>query len=221
LLGRFNTIHREYKKDLKQTKPQGDLSEDVRSTVEAELVFIDRERILLQNHVDQLRDRLKQSRQQFNNEKKKPENGKAFGQPLRAKSDKILKERGIDRAAQFGGDLEGNGIQKLMTEAISIIDDIEEQVLGMERVARTNEKIKDMCEKHRQLFTCWDGYFSGLRTKRYNLTDEFANKTKEFLVQSVLLERHLGMSITPKTSSRSGFGLSGTIWHDENLERNS
>jgi hypothetical protein len=86
-----------------------------------------------------------------------------------------------------------------MTEAISIIDDIEEQVLGMEQVAGTNEEIEDMCEKHRQLFTCWDGYFSGLRTKRYHLTDEIANKTKEFLVRSVLLERHLGMSITPKT----------------------
>jgi hypothetical protein len=83
-LGRFNTIHREYKKDLKQTKRQRNLSEDVCSTVEAELVFIDREQILLQNHVDQLRDRLKQSRQKFNDEKKKPENGKAFGQPLRA-----------------------------------------------------------------------------------------------------------------------------------------
>jgi hypothetical protein len=152
-----------------------------------------------QNHVDQLRDRLKQSRQKFNGEKKKPENGKAFGQPLRAKSDKILKERGIDQAAQFGSNLEGNGIRKLMTEAISIIDDIEEQVLGMERVAGTNEEIKDMCEKHRQLFTCWDKYFSGLRMKRYHLTDEIANKTKEFLVRSVLLERHLGMSITPKT----------------------
>jgi hypothetical protein len=83
--------------------------------------------------------------------------------------------------------------------AFGRIDDIEEQVLGMERVAGTKEEIEDMCEKHCQLFTCWDGYFSGLRTKRYHLTDEIANKTKEFLVQSVLLERHLGMSITPKT----------------------
>jgi hypothetical protein len=30
--------------------------------------------------------------------------------------------------AQFGGDLEGNGIRKLMAEAFSIIDDIKEQV---------------------------------------------------------------------------------------------
>jgi hypothetical protein len=31
------------------------------------------------------------------------------------------------------------------------------------------------------------------------LTDAIAKKTKGFLVRSVLLERHLGMSITPKT----------------------
>jgi hypothetical protein len=50
------------------------------------------------------------------------------GQPLRAKSDEILKKRGVGRAAQFRGDLEGNGIRKLMAEAVSIIDDIKEQV---------------------------------------------------------------------------------------------
>jgi hypothetical protein len=71
--------------------------------------------------------------------------------------------------------------------------------LGTERVAGTNEEIANMCEKHRQLFICWDGYFSGLRTKHFHLTDAIAKKTKEFLVRSVLLERHLGMSITPKT----------------------
>jgi hypothetical protein len=69
----------------------------------------------------------------------------------------------------------------------------------MDRVAGTDEDIKDVCEKHRQLFLCWDGYFSGLRIKRFHLTDEKARKTKEFLDRSVMLERHLGMSITPKT----------------------
>jgi hypothetical protein len=70
--------------------------------------------------------------------------------------------------------------------------------LGTERVAGTDEEIADMCEKHHQLFICWDGYFSGLRTKRFHLTDAIAKKTKEFLLRSVLLERHLGMSIHQK-----------------------
>jgi hypothetical protein len=72
--------------------------------------------------------------------------------------------------------------------------------LGTERVAGTDEEVKNMCAKHRQLLICWDGYFSGLRTKRFHLTDANAKKTKEFLVvRSLLLEIHLGMSITPKT----------------------
>ncbi len=71
--------------------------------------------------------------------------------------------------------------------------------MGTERVAGTDEEIANMCEKHRQLFICMDVYFSGLRTKRFHLTDAIAKKTKEFLVRSVLLERYLGMSITPKT----------------------
>jgi hypothetical protein len=50
------------------------------------------------------------------------------------------------------------------------------------------------------VFICWDGYFSGLRTKRFQLTDAIAKKTKEFLiVRSILLERHLCVNITPKS----------------------
>ena len=165
----------------------------------SQIVFIEQERNILQVRFDKSKEKLKPAKQKFKDETKKTENSKAFGQPLRAKSDEILKKRGIGRAAQFGGDLEGNGIRKLMAEAVSIIDDIEEQVLGSERVAGTDEEIQNMCEKHRQLFLCWDGYFSGLRTKRSHLTDAIAKKTKEFLVRSILLERHLGMSVTPET----------------------
>jgi hypothetical protein len=60
----------------------------------------------------------------------------------------------------------------------------------MERVPGTDEEIANMCEKHRQLFICWDGYFSGLQTKRFHLTDAIVKKTKEFLVRSVVLDRH-------------------------------
>jgi hypothetical protein len=41
-------------------------------------------------------------------EKKKPENGKAFGQPANAKMDGTLKKNETDRAAQFGGIIEGS-----------------------------------------------------------------------------------------------------------------
>jgi hypothetical protein len=68
------------------------------------------------------------------------------------------------------------------------------------RVAGIDEEmIEDVCEKHCQLVLCWDGYFSGLRTKRFHLTDGITRETKAYLYRSILLERHLGMSITPKT----------------------
>ena len=198
-LGRFNTINREYEKDLKKTKRSQILSEDVCATVEAELGFIDKEQTQLQLNVDKLKEELKGARQQFKDKKKKPENSKANGQPLRAKSDAALKRRGIDQAANFGGDLEGNRVRKLMAEAPAIIAEIEAYVLGMEmRVAGSNEEIKVVCEKHRQFFLCWE-YFSGLRTKRFHLMDAISRKMKAYLYRSILLERHLGMSITPKT----------------------
>jgi hypothetical protein len=56
---------------------------------------------MLQVRVDKMKDKLKPPKQQFKDEKKKTENSKAIGQPLRAKSDEILKKQGIDRAAQF------------------------------------------------------------------------------------------------------------------------
>ena len=86
-----------------------------------------------------------------------------------------------------------------MAEATAIIDDMEVAMLEMDRVAGTDDEIRDVCEKHRQLFLCWDGYFSGLRTKRFHLTDEITRKTKQFLAKSIALERHLCMSITPKS----------------------
>jgi hypothetical protein len=149
----------------------------------------------------EIKNRLEASQQKFSNEKKKPANDKAFGQPLRAtKCDDILKKKGIDQTAQFGGDLEGNGIRNIMVEATSImIDEIENTIFGMYRVVGMDDKIRNVFERHHQLFLCWNGYFSGLRTKRFHLTDEIVTKMKKYLERSLLLERHLSMSITPKS----------------------
>jgi hypothetical protein len=57
---------------------------------------------------------LKQAKNEFSDKKKKPVNSKAFGQPLQAKYNKILKKKGINQAAQLGGDLESNGVRRLL-----------------------------------------------------------------------------------------------------------
>jgi hypothetical protein len=95
---------------------------------------------------------------------------------LRAKCNKILKKKGIDRAAQFGDNLEGNGVWRLVAEATAIIDDMEVAILEMDRVAGIYAEIWDICKKYRHLFLCWDGYFSGLRTKQFHLKDEITKK---------------------------------------------
>jgi hypothetical protein len=73
-----------------------------------------------------LKEELKPAKQQFKEEKMKPKNSKAVSQPLRAKSDVTLKKRDINQAGQCVGNLEGNGVQKSMAEAPSIIAKIEE-----------------------------------------------------------------------------------------------
>jgi len=175
---------------------------DCSEEVGALLKSIGDERHLLQEAVESSKEKLRGAKSTFAKAKSQPENSKADGQPLRAKIDETLKKYGIDRAAQFGGDIEGNGARKLMSECTDIIGDIEKYVLSLSSTAGvigTEEQLKDVCEKHRQLFLCLDGYFSGLRTKRFHVTEEITLKTIAFLERSVALERHLCMSITPKT----------------------
>jgi hypothetical protein len=54
----------------------------------------------------------------FAAKKKKPEIGKAFGQPINARMDEVLEKHGIDRAAMFGGTIEENGTRILMAELV-------------------------------------------------------------------------------------------------------
>jgi hypothetical protein len=79
---------------------------------------------------------------------------------------------GVDRAAQFGGTIEGNVAHALMEKYIAIIDEMVEAVLeAPTRVAGT-----DVGQMHRHLLLSLDGYFRGLRTKWFHLTPEILEK---------------------------------------------
>jgi hypothetical protein len=78
-------------------------------TVELELADIIKERSTLQDAVPTTKNEHSEAKKQFAEEKKKPENGKAFGQPVNAKIDDVLKKNGIDQAAMFGGTIKENG----------------------------------------------------------------------------------------------------------------
>jgi hypothetical protein len=137
----------------------------------------------------------------FAAEKKKPENKKAFGQPINAKMDEVLKKNGIDQAAMFGGTIEGNGARKLMENTDAIINKMEEHVLNAPtRFAGTNDEICHVGETHRRLLHSLDGYlFSCLRTERFHLTLEIVEKGKEFHDQVLAHERYLRMRVTTKS----------------------
>ena len=142
------------------------------------------ERTLLQDAVPRTKALQSQAKKQFAAESKKPENGKAFGQPINAKMDEVLKRNGIDRVAQFGGTIEGNGARTLMEKCHAIIDKIEEHVLQASTrvavtddivVAGTDDEIRYVGKMHKHLLTSLDGYFSALRTKQFHLTPDLRN----------------------------------------------
>jgi hypothetical protein len=111
-----------------------------------------------------------------------------------------LKKNGIDRAAMFGGTIEGNGARKLMENADAIIQEMEQHVLeATTRFAGTDEQIRHVGSAHRHLLHSLDGYFSSLRTKRFHLTPAILQKGKEFRDRILALERYLGMSVTTKS----------------------
>jgi hypothetical protein len=176
------------------------LTDAHRDILESELADIAEERTRLQDAVPQTKNANGEAKKAFLEEKKKPENGKAFGQPINAKMDEVLKKSGIDRAAMFGGTIEGNGARKLMDNADAIINEMEEHVLqSTTRFAGTNEEIRHVGETHRHLLHCLSGYFSCLRTKRFHLTPEIVQKGKRFRDQVLAHERYLGMSMTTKS----------------------
>ena len=143
-LAQFNMVTSECEKDLKRQRKRNDLSDADRAIVEIEMVDVAEERTLLQDAVPRTKAEHVEAKQLLAAERKKPENGKAFGQPVNSKMDDVLKREGIDRAAQFGGTIEGNGARVLMEKCVTIIDEMVEFVLqapAATRVAGTDEEV--------------------------------------------------------------------------------
>jgi hypothetical protein len=62
-----------------------------------------------------------------------------------------------------------------MAEADAIMKEIGDYVFQLpveQRLVGIQDEMQAECEHHQQLMLCLDGYFSGLQTKRYHLTDK-------------------------------------------------
>jgi hypothetical protein len=128
-----------------------------------------------------------------------------------------LKRHGIDRAAQFGGALAGNGCRRLMADAISIVNEIEVYVFSLpveQRMVGTKAQIQAVCEQHKNLLLCLDGFFSGMRTKRFQMTREITAKTIQYRNRSLAIMRHLSMSVTPKDHCIEDHAVQLMILHE-------
>jgi hypothetical protein len=114
--------------------------------------------------------------------------------------DDLLKKNGIDRAAMFGGTIEGNGARKLMENFYAIITEMDEYGLGAPtRIAGTDAEIPHVGKTHRDLLTCLDGFFSFLQEKRFHVTPEIVEKGIMFRDRVLAHERYLGMNMTTKS----------------------
>jgi hypothetical protein len=82
----FTMVMSEYEKDPKRQQKRNTLSDADRVIVVSELADIVEERTHLQAAVPETKNNYAQAKKLFAAEKKKAENGKAFGQPINAKN---------------------------------------------------------------------------------------------------------------------------------------
>ena len=213
--GQVRDFVRESKKALRR-KGANALGDVQRQMLTVDLEKIETEIARLQEDVDSCKESREASKETFEREAAKDENSKAFGQPIRKAIEQILKKHGIDKGAAFGGDIQGNACRKLMEKAGAIVDEVKQYMTLPEtaatRVVGTEQEILDRCDLYSNLLTAFDGCISGLRTKRYHVTDEIVDQTERYVKKVMELSRYLGLSVTPKQATLFGVpcGLSST-----------
>jgi hypothetical protein len=201
-LANFLMHNRVYISDLKrQRRRTRILPQETQDLVAIELQLLEEEQKQLQDIVDTHKQSLAEAKKRLVVEQGKEENSKAWGQPIRAKVDEVMYNHGIDRSAAFGGKIDGNDCRRLMGNAHTIVQEVMEFVLASESKVEgmSDELICKVCEAHKCYLQAFDGYLSGMITKRYHLTDEIAAKTRQYRDKCLELERYLQLSITPKS----------------------
>jgi hypothetical protein len=198
-LSTYVAFHKEYEKECRRRLRT--VRGEARLIIETDLGEVCEDKQVLQDEVDNCKVRKEEAEKDLKIEKAEPQNGKEFGQPIRAFVDEVMKGHGIDRGAHFGGKLEGNSCRKLMGVAVDLVNTIEDHVLVLpveQRVVGTDEEIREVIARHRELLLNLDGLMSALRTVRFHVTPQLIIKTEQYLQRVLELWRHLEMSVTPK-----------------------
>jgi hypothetical protein len=198
-LSTYVGYHKEYKKECRHRLRTA--RGEARLIIETDLEEVLEEKQALQNEVDRRKVEKEEGEKKLKIEKAKPQNGKEFGQPVRAFVDEVTKGHGIDRGAHFGGKLEGSLCRKRMGAAVDLVNRIKEHVLALpveQRVVGADDDIQEVIARYRELLLNLDGLMSTLRTVRFHVTPQLIIKTELYQQRVLELWRHLEMSITPK-----------------------
>jgi hypothetical protein len=83
--------------------------------------------------MDKLKKYNADAKQRLKVEKYRPENSKAFGQPVCVTINDVVKRHGIDQGARFGRALDGTGCRKLLSAATNIIEEVKGFILRLPR----------------------------------------------------------------------------------------
>ena len=89
-----------------------------------------------------------------------------------------------------------------MEKASIIIDEVKDYMMFLEtaatRIVGSDQEIRERCDLYCDLLTAFDGCISGLRTKRFHVTDTIVEQTEIYVKKIMELSRYLTFSITPK-----------------------
>ena len=115
--------------------------------------------------------------------------------------DKILKvKHGITKSHYHGGEYNGKGMLKLMTNSDTLMKDFcnykIEKIPENERASNT--EVQEITSKYSKILLVFDKIFSTARSSTGSLSDDDIALLVTFLQQAMVLWRKLQLSVTPK-----------------------
>ena len=155
----------------------------------------------LEKAVDSQKGLFMKAKRNHAKETAKNENSESEGQPVRAKLEEMLHQHGVHRGAQHAGKFQGPACRKLLQESGKIHKELTNYVISLDsRVEGISDtEILEVCDAHTHHLHAFDGFISGMHTKRCHLTAEIKINTKASRDQCAHLERRMpGMSMTTK-----------------------
>jgi hypothetical protein len=180
--------------------------------IEAEIEDLQNTIVLLGEAVTAAKTALDAAKKAFDEEAKKPENGKAEGQPMRDSLESIMKENGLNFGDYNGRDMQGNACRDFLEKRVSIFAGMEALVFNLpeEQQSETDTSVTArVFHLHSRLMGHLDALISFLSTKRFHLDQNGpeTQKAEKHRDRISNLWRYLRLSATPKAHLVEGHAI--------------